>query len=1132
MVLLAPKQGTYQLEQQLLSGSELAGYTRLFILSFESLAQFVLQRLGTPFGPLLSNEGRVMVLRSLLSKQRDGLKVFRASARLTGFAQELSKVLSDLQQANVDPATLNGIAGGLEKSQGLKGKLEDLAVMLQAYQDWLAAHTLHDAEALLKRAFAGLHDAEDSALRLQSVWVDGFAEFSDTELDLLAALLPRCEQLTITFCLSGSPVGPASWLSHWDLIERTLRKCRSRFAPFIGENLKVDVLPSGPADHRFASSPALRHLQQCWEAPRPFKLIEQPSAQPEVLIGTDPRIAQPEPEPELDRNASLPLRLVQCAHPEGEVIAAAREILKFVRAGGRYRDAAVLVRSLDRYHHLFQRVFGKYDIPFFLDRRESVSHHPMAELTRSALRLVAFDWKQEDWFAALKTGLVPVPEQEIDLLENEALARGWKGQTWLRPLEFKEPPRNANDAERLERLALRLEDVRRQLVPPFERFALDLASTRNRPTGPQLADAVQALWDSLDIQDRLTQWSANTSETQGTAGSPSVHETVWRQMVAWLENAALAFVNDSLPLREWIPILDAGLASLSVGIIPPSLDQVLIGAVDRSRTPDVKLGLVLGLNEGVFPGKPESSRLLSDEDRVELERHQISLGPTLRNQLGRERYLGYIACTRARERLVLTWAASDPDGAPLNPSALVSHVKKLFPTLTPEVSTVLMDWQEAQHASELVESVLRSGAVAVPFSAGNLGRWQACLENLNEVAPDDALQPELASRLYGSVLRTSVSRMEHFAACPFKFFAHSGLRAEERKLFELDSREQGTFQHDVLALFHQTLQSEGKRWRDLSPSEARDLVGKIARSLLTEFRQGLLQASDQARFTARVLTESLQDFVDVLVSWMREQYLFDPIEVELPFGVEQGAPAWTLNLPGGNRLELYGRIDRVDLYRDPVSRRALCVVIDYKSSRKQLEPLLMQNGLQLQLLTYLNVLRQWPDSRSKFGVDEFDPAGVFYVSLRGQYPRERTRTEALAEPQRARRLAYRHSGRFDLSALPFLDSRKDPASNEQFNYRFRKDGQLHASCREALDPDAFQAMLGESEQILTEMGQRIYSGVIEVSPYRKGQETACGQCTYHAVCRIDPTTHRFRGLTLRGDRDPESDADTDESAEA
>src|SRR6516225_4014865 len=87
LLIIAPKQGTYQLEQQLLAESSLAGYTRLHILSFEALAHFILSRLRSNPPRILDEEGRVMVLRNLLSKRRESLKLFRASARLTGFAQ-------------------------------------------------------------------------------------------------------------------------------------------------------------------------------------------------------------------------------------------------------------------------------------------------------------------------------------------------------------------------------------------------------------------------------------------------------------------------------------------------------------------------------------------------------------------------------------------------------------------------------------------------------------------------------------------------------------------------------------------------------------------------------------------------------------------------------------------------------------------------------------------------------------------------------------------------------------------------------------------------------------------------------------------------------------------------------------
>jgi len=44
------------------------------------------------------------------------------------------------------------------------------------------------------------------------------------------------------------------------------------------------------------------------------------------------------------------------------------------------------------------------------------------------------------------------------------------------------------------------------------------------------------------------------------------------------------------------------------------------------------------------------------------------------------------------------------------------------------------------------------------------------------------------------------------------------------------------------------------------------------------------------------------------------------------------------------------------------------------------------------------------------------------------------------------------------------------------------------------------------------MGQEIFSGVVKLDPYRKGKVTACEQCSYRPICRIDPWSHRFRLL--------------------
>lgn len=389
------------------------------------------------------------------------------------------------------------------------------------------------------------------------------------------------------------------------------------------------------------------------------------------------------------------------------------------------------------------------------------------------------------------------------------------------------------------------------------------------------------------------------------------------------------------------------------------------------------------------------------------------------------------------------------------------------------------------------------------------------LEYFRNPALHESLTPATAESLYGAVLGTSVSRMEEFAACPFKFFIHSGLRAEERTLFELDVKEQGTFQHDVLALFHEQLREEGKRWRDITPAEARERIAALTRSLMASYRDGLLETDEETRFMARVLTESLQDFAETLVGWMRQQYRFDPVAVELPFGVPGDWPAWSIELADGHRLDLHGRIDRVDLCRE--GEAASCVVVDYKSSQKQLETVLLENGVQLQLLAYLNVVRRWPNPCEVFGAARLTPAGVFYVNLRGKYGRERNRRDALTNADEARRLAYRHTGRFDARALRQLDSRPDARQGDQFNYRLTKEGRINKSSREAVTTPEFEALLDSVEAHLKQMGRRIYEGVAEVSPFRNGATVACDQCAYQAICRIEPRTHPYRALRRAGE---------------
>ena len=1095
LLLLAPKQATFQLERQLLEDAVLPGYTRLQILSFERLAQFVLAELAAAPPRLLGDEGRLMVLRALLAQKETELKLFRASARLPGFAQQLSLLLRELQRHQLAPERLLDWASRPAAMPQLRDKLHDVALLLRAYLEWLQTHQLHDANCLLDLATQSLLQPvarhPPPVIHFAGLWLDGFAEMTPQELGFLAALIPHCEQATLAFCLEQAPVPEEapSWLSTGSVVAHTVLRCQARLGALPDCRVMVEQLPRDPARSRFADRPALAHLEAHWSNPQAFAPA-----------------------------ASAALRLARCANLEAEATLAAQEILRHVRNGGRYRECAVLARSLESCHDGLRRVFTRHEIPFFLDRRAPVAHHPLAELTRFALRTAAFGWRQEDWFGALKCGLVRADETELDQLENEALARGWEGRAaWQQPLRF--------EAEDGAVPGGNLETLRQRLLPPFLQLADSLTSGNHPPTGAQLADALRRFWSEMEVATQLEEWSSPPgagSEPAPGQQPPAIHLTVYQQMQEWLDHLELAFATEPLPLRDWLPILEAGLGGLSVGVIPPVLDEVLIGAIDRSRNPDLQLALVLGVNEAVFPAPPAPGVLLTDADRealATLDPAHFFLGPDPRQRLGHERYLGYIACTRARQRLVLTCAAFNEADQKLNPSPFFAHLQRLFPSLEIEEFQPATDWLDSEHAGDLIAPLLQSriSLDESPFVAG----WPMLAplrERLKHFATpgDGSLPPALAEKLYGPNLRTSVTRLEQFAECPFRFFVHSGLRARERKRFDADTRATGQFQHEILKRFHEQLRGEHRRWREISPAEARQRVRQIADELLPAFGGGVFLASERDRFTARQLAAALEDFIETLVGWMA-QYEFDPVVAELRFSEQEGdIPAWKLPLAGGRQLVFQGVIDRVDVFVQAGRDTALCVVMDYKSGAKKIDARLLANGVQLQLPAYLGVLRQLADPQPAFGVAKLIPAGVFYVSLRGQYARGTNRDEVFAD-QRARALAYRHSGRFDAGELAHFDNRLQPPgealSGDQFNYTLTaQKRELHKRSSDPLPREDFLRLLDTVETQLKQMGERIFAGEAKVDPYQHGTKKPCEFCDYRAVCRIDPWTHAYRAL--------------------
>lgn len=1039
LIFLAPKQATFQIERQLLADARLAGFSRLHILSFPRLAHFLHETLGEPEPRLLDETGRVMVLRALLRRHQEALTVFRRSASRAGFAGELSRQLREFQEQGVSPTDLEAAAQQVGIPGTLAAKLRDTARLARAYASWLRSQRLTDADALLDAAAEGLAAARRSgrAPRIGAVWLDGFAEMTPQELRLLTEVVAAGQQATLAFCLEEMPPDLPEPLSPWSGIGDTFRRAHARLSVQPGVRVTVSHLSRDPQRSRFSSRPFLAHVEAAWHRPR----LPQSSVRSGSLTTppTSPRegsaAKSAETQLEMALDGSPPaspmdtscLELMAADSLEAEALLAAREVQQHVDRGGRYRDCAILLRSLESHGDVFRRTWRRLEMPLFLDRREPVGNDPLTTLTRCALRLGPGGWLHEDWFGALRSGLAGMELEAVDRLENDALAKGWAGGYWSDAGEKNELPRD-----------------HQKIVEPFARFVSAIEGT---PTGGQMVLALTNLWEQLDVAATFERWDGNTR-----GAGLGHHLAVHRQLEVWLKEIQRALGETSMSTMEWLDVFESAWVGLTVGLVPPALDQVLVGAIDRSRNPNLEVVILPGWNEGLFPPVASSAGLLTASERQWLQSGSGNTALRLPQVViaARESFLAYIGLTRASQRVAVTWVEAPAPAAPRSP--FIGRLERLG-----------------------VE----------PFGGKNPARavdlWQSCPAGPTPppepIAGSEQLSPALAEALYGPTVLLSASRLERMAACPHQSFLRDTLRIREREILQFEALEQGDLLHQVLAEYHRMGQLEGGSWAD---PDAEAVAARLQAAAQTVLHRTAASANPRRDFAELQLTLRLLDFVRHAAAWMPD-YGFLPESAELAFGTRASSnlPPLELVLPDGKRIVIEGKIDRVDRGLQPPEA---AIVLDYKSRERKWDQAAVDAGLELQLPIYALALQ----------AAGLPVGGAAYASLKDRVSALKSRAD-VATP---RETPFPHRGRFSAGLI-------GPPGNVgalPFRWKFNANG-APSKQGDLRTPEEFAQLLTGAWERVHQLGSALFAGNVNAQPNPAARQLPCDWCEVRASCR-------------------------------
>ena len=110
--------------------------------------------------------------------------------------------------------------------------------------------------------------------------------------------------------------------------------------------------------------------------------------------------------------------------------------------------------------------------------------------------------------------------------------------------------------------------------------------------------------------------------------------------------------DEILPLDKFIEIFSMVISTHEIGLIPPALDQVIVGNIDRIRTHEIKALYVIGVNDGVFPKIINEEGIFTDMDRAVFESNGIKLANDTKALAFAEQYLIYSTLTVPSEKIM------------------------------------------------------------------------------------------------------------------------------------------------------------------------------------------------------------------------------------------------------------------------------------------------------------------------------------------------------------------------------------------------------------------------------------------------------------------------------------------------
>ncbi len=914
-ILIVPEPSSYEAEVALCREGGDAISRRAEVLSFTRLASRVFSVEGGAAVPTLDQSGRLIAMAGALELLRPKLKLYGGSITKPEFLRQLLRVVDEFHSYGLN---YKSAREAMEELSGpLAEKLSELLLICELY-DAVCADARQDPSTRLTRLRDALCDGSfaDHAY----VVVEGFSDFTEQELEVLAALTERAEQVTVYLTLDSPDGGQTVFATPRTTASRLRRLAKSRNVPSTAYRV-VPPVSDSPLD----------------------RVAEQLFA-PKLNVW----------EEKTDR-----VVLRRCRSTAEECAAAVRYIQDLVRGGARYRDIAVAYTDPGVYGPALETLLDRCGIPSYCAGSKEILRHSVIRGVLYALEAAACGMEADCVSEYLKSGYAPVSIDQADRLENYGFVWNLRGSRWSRPF-VGDPAGPSVDREKADS-AEALEELNRARVlaiEPLCELKEGLSGAKN--TAAQV-EALEAFLRKIRLEEKLAA-GAEELEEKGELQASQELRQLYEILLSTMEQIYGVLGDTVRSPEDFCRFFRAAVTENTVGSIPAAADCVHVGEISAMRHTGTDHILILGANDCAFPSFERSTGLLSDSERRKMKAAGLQVAPDDAERMDRTLLTDYDVLTAPAKSLFVSCDREAPSYLFLRLEHMFPHHAEAgtepLPAGPMQMAAALAGWQEAEVGPALKDRPALADAAK-------------SLRNRAAYNPG-SLDRETVRLVYGRELSLSSSKIDRLAACKFGYFLQFGLGLQERKRAELDPSVYGILVHYILEHTVRRVEEEGG-FRTVSLERTLDLCREYYDRFIEEKLNDLESYSERGAYLLRRNYREIEQVVRTLYRELSSSE-FIPVSFEQEFKNDTA-----ICIKGDLAVgRLRGVVDRVDLYTASDGKTYLRVV-DYKTGRKDFDYTDILHGMGLQMLIYLFALTK---EAERFYHKSLQPAGVLYVPAR------------------------------------------------------------------------------------------------------------------------------------------------------